>query len=229
MLTRVFTFRRVFIAIAAVFCMSVLQVPFASAGIVKIQQSQTCNVIGLDPSPDAAQGGVHCDVGNNPFSLSAVLNGTISLFIGNSQTPSWNLVNDTGKLLSSLTLFYTGALATNSLIDMQISGTNIFQACTATTATGVVTSDANCGSGDVTALDPALPLKMVWSGGTGVAADGVFNVGTASFAHAGADTGCISGKPTSCQTVPEPVSLSLISLGLLGVAGVRRWLLIRGR
>ena len=225
---RVLTFRRVIVAIAAVFCMTVLQVPFASAGIVKIQAEQTCNVIGLDTSDATARGGVHCLVGDLPISLTAVLNG-LALFVGVSQTPSWNLINDTGAALTSLTLVYSGALASNSFIDMQISGTNIFKACTATTATGVVTSDANCGSGDVTALDPALPLKMVWSGGTGVAADGVFNVGTASFAHAGADTGCISGKPTSCQTVPEPVSLSLISLGLLGVAGVRRWLLIRGR
>jgi hypothetical protein len=64
-------------------------------------------------------------------------------------------------------------------------------------------------------------LKMVWSGGTGVAANGVFNIGTASFAHSGADAGCISGT-ANCSRVPEPASLPLLSAGLLGIAVIAR-------
>ena len=210
--------RRLF-SVSAVLSVSVLlMVPSASADIIKIQSTQACNVIGLDSSPATAQGGVHCNTGNTPFSLVGVLNGSLKLFVGDSQTPSWNVINDTGSPLTSLTLYYSGALASNAFIDMQISGTNIFQACAATTAALVVTSDANCGSGDVTGNAPALPLKMVWSGGTGVAVSGTFNIGTASFAHAGEDAGCISGTP-NCTSVPEPSPVTLVVTGLLALTG----------
>jgi hypothetical protein len=218
--------RRVGIATAAAFFASFLFAPFASASIISVESGpQACQRFGLDPSPALALGGVHCTVGGGSFSLVGILNGSLALYVGNSQTPSWNIVNDTGALLTSLTLFYSGALASNNFIDMQINGTNIFQACTATTATNVVTTDANCGSGDKTADNPALPLKMVWSGGPGLAAGGFFNLGTASFAHAGEDAGCISGTAT-CNVVPEPSSFLLLTSALTstltGLAFARR-------
>jgi hypothetical protein len=205
-------------AILAVLVPTLLVVPSASADIIKIQSQQSCNVNGLDLSPATAIGGVHCDNGS-PFSLSAFLTGAIALFVGNSQTPSWNLINDTGSSLSSLSFYYTGALASNAYIDMQISGTTIFRSCTATTAAGVVTTDPNCGSADKTTNQPLLPLLMVWSGGTGLASGAVFNIGTASFAHAGVDAGCISGT-SNCQPVPEPSSRALLGVGLLSIMGM---------
>jgi PEP-CTERM motif len=215
-----FALRSVIVATFAAF--SLLSPLPASADIIKIQSSQACSVIGLDPSPGASVGGVHCDVGNTPFKWTAILSGGLPLFVGNSSTPSWNVINDTGSLLTSVTLFYSGALASNADIDMQISGTSIFQACTETTATNVPFSDPNCGTGDIAPSPVPLPLKMVWSGGTGVAANGVFNIGTASFAHAGADAGCISGTANCSPSVPEPTTLLLLATGLLGIYSIRR-------
>lgn len=196
---------------------------FASAAIIKLRDLQTCNAgaNGLDTSTSSVRGGVHCDNGN-PLSLSDILDGTIALLVGDSQTPSWNVINDTGAAVTSLSLYFSGALASNSFIDMQISGTNIFTACTATTAANIVTTAANCGSSDKTADNPALPLLLVWSGGTGLAVDQTFNIATASFAHAGEDQGCISG---SCNPVPDTgYTLTLFGLGLFGIAiGTRRW------
>jgi len=204
---------------------------FVHAGIITIKDVQSCNVNGLDNDLNSIRGGVHCDNGQ-PFSLTAILDGSIALLVGDSQTPSWNIKNDTGSALDSLTLFYSGALASNSYVDMQISGTGIFAACTATTAANVVTSSANCGAGDKTANDPALALRLVWSGGTGLGINGTFNLGTASFAHAGQDAGCISGTATctsnnfqfqEASAVPEPSSIVLMSSGLVSVlVAVRR-------
>jgi PEP-CTERM motif len=194
----------------------------AKADIVKLQSTQSCNVIGLDSSPATAVGGVHCAAGNTAFSLTGILNGTLPLYIGDSSTPSWNVKNDTGAALTSLTLYYSGSLASNAFVDMQLSGTSIFAACTSTTANNVVNTSANCGTGDITPNNPALAVKLVWSGGTGVASNGYFNIGTASFAHAGLDNGCLSGTST-CTPTPEPASLVLLGSGLLAAgAGLRR-------
>jgi hypothetical protein len=193
----------------------------ASAQIVKIQGAQSCNVIGLDTFAGVV-GGVHCapdgpDAGTTPdgFSLSALLNGSISLFVANSQTPSWNFINDTGAAVTSLTLYFAGDLASNASIDMQQSG-GIFTAC-ASTAGGITRSNSDCGPTDKTVYDPTMPVALTWSGGTGIAAGYVFNISTASFAHAGQDAGHFYSP------IPEPESYAMLGLGL----GLLGWVMRR--
>jgi hypothetical protein len=211
--------------VATAFLITLFTAPMASADIIKIQSSQSCNVIGLDPSPGASVGGVHCDVGNTPFKLTDILSGGLPLFVGNSSTPSWNVINNTGSLLTSLTLVYSGALAPGAFIDMQVSGTTLFHACAETTGGSATFSDANCGTHDIAPAPILVPLTMVWSGGTGVAADGLFNIGTASYAHAGADAGCISGTSNCTPTVvtPEPSTFVLYGLGLTMLLVGQKW------
>jgi hypothetical protein len=219
---------RIIASVAMAFLTTLFAAPMVSADIIKIQSSQSCNVIGLDPSPGASVGGVHCDVGNTPFKLTDILNGGLPLFVGNSSTPSWNVINNTGSLLTSLTLSYSGALAPGAFIDMQISGTTLFHACAETTGANITFSDSSCGTHDIASSPAPGPLTMVWSGGTGVAANGVFNIGTASFAHAGADAGCISGTSNCAPVVtPEPSTFVLSGLGLTMLLVGQKWRKLR--
>jgi hypothetical protein len=213
--------------VIAIFSAAGLFAPTASAAIISITDQQSCNVIGLDASPSTAQGGVHCAPGNVGFSLSSILSGNIALFVGNSQTPSWNIINDTGAIVTDLKLFYSGALDPGSFIDMQLQGGTAqgwFDNCTAKTATNVSTTTTNDCNGTETTTNPALPLEMHWlagATGTGISAGTTFDLHTASFAHAGADAGCISGTAT-CTPVPEPGTLALLATGLLATALARR-------
>jgi hypothetical protein len=184
--------RGLLIALAAL-CSQLAIAPSAGAAIIQIKDEQSCAVVGLDASPASAQGGVHCaDAGGSPFSLSLLLSGSISLVVGDSQTPSWNFVNDTGATVSDLRLWYSGALDSGSFVDMQLSGGQAqgwFDDCSA-----VNTTTNNC-SGTEAPAPVSLPLEMHWrvhpgpGAGTGITADTRFNISTASFAHAGADAG----------------------------------------
>ena len=220
-MTRIISATRVLPVLVGVLSTSVLLAAPASAAIIGIRSAQSCNVYGLNSSPATAVSGVHCDPNYagtstfDPFSLTDLLNGSIALYVGNSKTPSWNLVNDTGAPLTSLTLYYSGALAPNSVIDLQVRDPFL-------SGGGVATPD-------ITAQNPALPLQMMWNGGTGLGVGEVFNVWTASFAHKGADAGCISGtsdcKPKPPVPVPDGGSMAmLLGIALIGLAGARRML-----
>lgn len=191
----------------------------AGAAIVKVQDAQSCQVTGLDESLESIQGGVHCDLGDAGFSLAGILDGTIALLIGNSQTPSWNIVNDTGAEVLTLTLYYSGALAPNAFIDMQVGG-DWFSACTSDDGIALA-SDDGCGSGDKTTKPEdggQLPVALTWSGGTGIGIGETFNLGTASFAHSGEDAGCLSGNANCTPAVvPVPAAAWLFGSALFGL------------
>jgi hypothetical protein len=209
--------------------------PFAAADgigandpIISIQSFQSsCNVVGLASSPATSTGGVHCAAAPNvPFSLTGILNGTLPLFVGNSTTPSWNVINDTGTALSSLTLFYSGALASNANLNPSNQGGSPFNTCVAVSFSGMVAN--NCGS---LSSPVSLPATLTWSGGAGIPIGGTFNINTASFAHAGQDAGCISGtddclpEPTPTPTPPpvsEPGTLTLLGTAMLGMGAMLR-------
>ncbi|HVS22956.1 MAG TPA: PEP-CTERM sorting domain-containing protein [Gammaproteobacteria bacterium] len=224
--------------LAAVGAVQLLTAQVASAAIVGVKGGQACSIAGLDASEATVQGGVHCASlsPDTAFSLSALEAGTLSLmFVANSQTPSWNFINDTGSTVNNLTLYFAGALASNSFIDMQVAGAGQtwFDDCTATPSGGLpYTTTSNCSSPTPTetGFDPALPIKLEWKAGatgTGIGVNTIFNVWTASFAHAGEDHGCFSGTApgtNSCTptSVPEPATIALFGVGLMGFALGRR-------
>jgi hypothetical protein len=217
-----------------VLCLLFLLAPCALADNIAVSNAPTT----------PCSGGVICQ-GGAPIDLSEVLNGTFKLNIPANGTPQWELVNNLGKnynnggtitdasgKLTQLTLFYTGTLASNATLDLQVNGwsatTIPFSGCeiidssapTSNTTTGcsVNTLDAMQGF--------KLPAELIWSIGSdfGVGANGYFDIQTSSFAHAGQDVGCLSGT-ASCTVspVPEPSSTSLLAAGLFVMIGLAIW------
>jgi hypothetical protein len=169
---------------------------YAAADIVAIDGSQTSTSnCGSGPS------GVVCLGGTSPFLLSQVLDGATPLVIGANDTPSFLVKNDLGSL-TSLTLVFTGSLASNANIQCQVSG---WSASQTPFAQNTCTVDGLVGTGP---NGLTTPQTIVWSegaGDVGLSNGELFDVRTASFAHAGQDFGQLSG-------VPEPAGVSLIAL-----------------
>jgi hypothetical protein len=186
---------------------------FAVADIVAIDGS------GVNTS-QCGSGSTVCLSGHNPFLLSDVLNGSTPLVIPANGTPQFIVKDDLAGTQSSLTLLFTGSLANNASISCQVSGWPSTQG-----ATSFATPfDQNtCKVDGVTGTGPqglTTPQKIVWTEGAGGSAGltngELFDVRTASFAHAGQDFGNLTGA------VPEPTGVSLLALMVIGVAGLLR-------
>jgi len=180
---------------------------FAAAQIVSINGDQT------NPA-NCGSGNIVCN-GNTPFLLSQVLNGTTPLSIPANSTPEFMIEDDLGGTLSSLTLVFTGSLASNANINCQVNGWPSNQGYQSPFG------NQNCTVNGLLQHGPMgqTPDTIFWSegsGGTAGLTDGeLFDVNTASFAHAGQD----HGELTGAQQVPEGGS-ALMYLLLTGVSCV---------
>jgi len=167
-----------------------LAAPFAQAQIVSIQNPTSCG-----PSSQCLNG--------NPYGLSGILNGSTTLTIPPNGTPGWLVTNNTGSTITTITLVYSGSLASNAQMNCQANGAFAGGNWTCT-VNGFPNGTNKPGSGPITITWTAAP-------GQGIASGATFDLNTASFAAAGQDTGTLSG-PTS---TPEPRALTLLLAGLV--------------
>ncbi len=192
---------RYFLAVLAVL---LFFTPLMLADIVAIDGSQT-NPANCGSGPS----GVVCFGGTTPFLLSQVLNGSTPLVIGANDTPTFLVKDDLPGTLSSLTLFFTGALASNANIQCQVSG---WSATQVPFDQNTCTVNGQLGTGP----NGVVPETIVWtqgSGNFGLTNGELFDVRTASFAHSGADHGQLTG------VVPEPRALVMIVPFMICIAG----------
>jgi hypothetical protein len=178
---------------------------FAAADIVAIDGSQT-------NTSSCGSGSNVCLSGDNPFFLSDVLNGSTPLVIPPNGTPNFLVEDDLNGTQTSLTLVFTGSLASNASISCQVSG---WSATTTPFDQSTCTVDGDKGTGPE---GLTTPQTIVWTegpGDVGLSKGEIFDVRTASFAHAGQDFGKLSG-------VPEPSNVAGYTLLVFGMAGFLR-------
>jgi hypothetical protein len=188
---------------------------FAHAQIVSIANNQGQS--GLCSS-GVGPGGTLCATSSSPFLLSAIENGTEVLTIPNtSSTPAWYVQDNVTGTLTSVTFVFDGNLASNANLQCNFGGGES-GTCTVDGVTNGLSNPIP--SGD-------LPATITFSGLT--LTDGTyFEIGTASFAAAGQDYGCVAGTAvapgssagsTTCASVtvtaPEPGMWSMVAMSLL--------------
>jgi len=177
-------------------------------------QSGTCTS-GVGP------GGTLCATSTNPFLLSDIKNGSEVLTIPDtSSTPVFYVEDNIPGTLSSFSLIFDGSLASNANLQCNFGGGE----------SGTCTVDGVLGglSNPIPAGD--FPATITFSG-LSIADGTFFEIGTASFAHAGQDFGCLAGVPiasggSTCTPVaaPEPSTPSMLLIAglLFGTAIVTR-------
>ena len=188
--------------------------PQASAAIIGLANATSCN--GSPP------GGTICSNGSgglegsggNPFTLTGLESGSTVLqsVIGSQTSPVYEIVNNTGSTVTTITLTFTGSLASNQFLNCQTNGGFAQASCTVTPAPS---GAAGCSSGDSnpsnTNNNPCDPVTVTFSG-LNIAPGQTFDLTFASFGNG--DTGSVTGTG-----VPEfSRILTLLLTGLVGLS-----------
>lgn len=183
-------------------------------------QSGTCTS-GVGP------GGTICATSSTPFLLSDIENGTEVLTIPDtSSTPVFYVEDNIPGTLPSLSLIFDGSLASNANLQCNFGGGE--------SGTCNVDGVPNGLNNPIPASD--FPATITFSG-LSIPDGTFFEIGTASFAHAGQDFGCLAGVPiasggSTCTPVasPEPSTPSMLLMAVLLFGtwiGFRRFLALR--
>lgn len=189
---------------------SLLLAPHVLADNISIANATACS--GTPP------GGTICSNGSGglqgtggvPFSFTGIENGSIVLqvSIGTQTAPVYEVINDTGSTITSFSLLFNGAIASNQFIDCQTNGGFSGAGCSITGPSGTVGKNAQYGPGG------QFPAIITFTG-LNIAPGATFDIVFSSFANGA--TGSVTGVP-----VPEPGTMLLLGSGLLGLGFLRR-------
>lgn len=183
------------VAVAAVlFFASTWLASSARADIIEVEAATGC--------PGSVGGGL-CN-GSNPFNLSTLLSGGITILSG---TEKFVVTDTTG----SFTFVYTGSNGDNGSCQINGGAVSFFNTCLGTNSNGTTFflghDDTNHPGVDA----PTVITFTALAGQCTAANPCTFDLGFVSWQGTG-----------TASTVPEPATLALLSTGLLALAGMAR-------